>query len=121
MSDLILLHGMEVEALIGVYDWERHAPRPLVLDLELSVDLHAAATSDRVQDTVDYAAVAACVTALCQREQPQLLEALAGRIARALLAEFATLTALTLTLHKPGILPNVRDVAIRLSRARSSG
>ena len=41
--------------------------------------------------------------------------------ARALLAEFATLTALTLTLHKPGILPNVRDVAIRLSRARSSG
>lgn len=80
MSDVILLNGMAVEALIGVYDWERVAPRPLMLDLALSVDLSAAARSDDVQDTVDYAAVAACVTAVCAREQPQLLEALAGRI-----------------------------------------
>ena len=30
MSDLILLHGVEVEALIGVYDFERVGPQPLV-------------------------------------------------------------------------------------------
>jgi 7,8-dihydroneopterin aldolase/epimerase/oxygenase len=121
MSDLILLHGMSVEALIGVYDWERTAPRPLTLDFELSVDLTAASRSDAVEDTVDYAAVATCVEAVCRREQPQLLEALAGRICQALLAEFAALQTLTLTVHKPNILPNVRDVAIRLTRSRLSG
>lgn len=120
MSDLILLHGLQVDALIGVYDWERTAPRPLVLDLELAVDLSAAASSDDVHDTVDYAAVSDCVTTLCAREQPQLLEALAGRICLALLAQFGALNGVTLTVHKPGILPNVRDVAIRLTRSRLS-
>ena len=75
MSDLIVLEGLEVQALIGVYDWERTARRPLVFDLRLRVDLRRAGRSDDVADTVDYAAVAEQVSALVAQSTPQLLEA----------------------------------------------
>lgn len=120
MSDLILLEGLEFNALIGVYDWERVAPRPLVLDLALETDLGPAAQSDAVADTVDYAQVQASVLKLAETEAPQLLERFAGRLIERLFAEFPRLAAITLTLHKPGILPGVRDVAIRLSRRRGT-
>lgn len=118
MSDLICLHGLAVSALIGVYDWERTARRPLRLDLDLEVELSAAGRSDAVADTVDYAAVTAAVEAVVAAESPQLLERLAERVLTRLFAEFAALTAITLTVHKPGILPQVEDVAIRLRRQR---
>ena len=118
MRDLIFLEGLTVQALIGVYDWERTARRPLVLDLQLEVDLGPAGASDAVADTVDYAAVTASIEAEVAAASPQLLEALAATICERLLREFGQVTALTLTVHKPGILPRVRDVGIRLRRAR---
>jgi 7,8-dihydroneopterin aldolase/epimerase/oxygenase len=118
MSDLIRLHGLAASALIGVYDWERTARRPLRLDLDLELDLRAAGQSDAVADTVDYAAVTAAVEAVVATESPQLLERLAEQVLTRLFAEFAALTAITLTVHKPGILPQVEDVAIRLRRPR---
>lgn len=116
--DLILLRGLAVETVIGVYDWERTAPRPLLVDLELSVDLAAAGASDRVGDTVDYAAVTACLEAVCTHCQPLLLEALAAAMARTLFEQFEPLRWVRLTLHKPGILGQVKDVAIRIVRRR---
>lgn len=119
MSDLIHLHGIAVSALIGVYDWERTARRPLMLDLDLEVSLARAGQSDDVTDTVDYAAVVERLRAVVAAEQPSLLERLATCIADALFAEFDPLSALTLTVHKPGILPDVADVAIRIRRSRA--
>lgn len=120
MRDLIMLRGVALQALIGVYDWERTAPRPLTVDLALGVDLAPAGDSDAVADTVDYAAVTALLETVCAAEQPQLLEALAARLVRALLETFQTVQAVTLTVHKPGILPQVQDVAIRIYRERGA-
>lgn len=118
MSDLIRLHGLTVSALIGVYDWERTARRPLVLDLDLEVDLSAAAHSDAVGDTIHYGEVTAAVEDVVAMEAPLLLERLAEQVLRRLFDEFAALKAVTLTVHKPDILPQVQDVSIRLRRER---
>jgi 7,8-dihydroneopterin aldolase/epimerase/oxygenase len=120
MHDLILLHGVALHALIGVYDWERTAPRPLIVDLALGVDLAPAGDSDAVADTVDYAAVTELLEKVCAAEQPQLLEALAARMVRALFETFQTVQAVTLTVHKPGILSQVKDVAICIHRQRGA-
>ncbi len=58
------------------------------MDVELDVDLRPAAASDDLRATVDYGTVAARVVEVCTKERVNLLERLAGRLARMLLAEF---------------------------------
>ena len=58
------------------------------VDVELSVDLAAAAASDDLRTTVDYGLVAARIVEECTKERVNLLERLAGRLAGILLGEF---------------------------------
>ena len=58
------------------------------VDVELSVDLAAASTSDDLRTTVDYGLVAARIVEECTKERVNLLERLAGRLAGILLGEF---------------------------------
>ena len=87
--DRVLIEGLQVEALIGVYDHERDAPQPLLFDLELSFDNRVPAASDAVADTVDYAAVCEAVWRFASAQRPQLLETLAEGLAGELLRGFA--------------------------------
>lgn len=93
MSDRVLVEGLQVEVVVGVYDHERDAPQPLLFDLELSCDNRKPAASDAVADTVDYAAVCEAVRRFVSRQRPQLLETLAERLAAELLRRFAVETA----------------------------
>ena len=36
--DKVFIEGLEIETLIGIYDWERRIRQPLVFDLEMSFD-----------------------------------------------------------------------------------
>jgi len=89
VSDRVLVEGLQVEALVGVYDHERDAPQPLLFDLELSYDNRVPAASDAVADTVDYAAVCEAVRRFVSGRRPQLLETLAEGLAGELLRGFA--------------------------------
>lgn len=60
----IYITGLEVDTLIGVYDWERVRTTQLLLDVTLDVDLSAAMQSDDVVDTVDHATVVECIVAV---------------------------------------------------------
>jgi dihydroneopterin aldolase len=89
VSDRVLVEGLQVEALVGVYDHERDAPQPLLFDLELSFDNRVPAVSDAVADTVDYAAVCETVRRFVSGRRPRLLETLAEGLAEELLRGFA--------------------------------
>ena len=41
-------------AIIGVHDFEKHAPQDLFIDIALDVDVNKALDSDDLADTVDY-------------------------------------------------------------------
>ena len=114
--DKIFIRGLKVETIIGVYDWERHVPRPLIFDLEMGADFNAAAASDHVRDAIDYAAVMETVKTIATEYQPALLEALAEKLARALFKAFPILS-LKLAIHKPGAIP-VQDVGVEIDRRR---
>ena len=71
----------------GVLPEERARAQPFEVDLDLAVDLAPAAASDRLSDTVDYAAVAETRgRGRVGSASFQLLEALAGAVAEAVLA-----------------------------------
>src|SRR2546425_3755147 len=61
----------------------------MAVDLELFVDMRLAAVTDDVARTVDYAQVADRVLAIARSERFHLLEALAERLAQAILAQFS--------------------------------
>lgn len=111
----IIIHGMAMPTIIGVYDWERTKPQTLLLDMVLDCDLKAACSSDNVNDTIDYAKVQEVVLAIGQDSQFELLEALGERICATLLQTFP-INTIDLTIVKPDILENVTRVAVRLVR-----
>ncbi|MFC7004817.1 dihydroneopterin aldolase [Bowmanella sp. JS7-9] len=115
--DKIIISGLQVESLIGVYEWEREAPTSLLLDVEISTDLQRAADSDNVADTIDYAAVAELLMVTAKQASFELLEALAGKLIDTLFSHFPV-QQISMTVIKPGILPTARQVAVMLTRSR---
>lgn len=83
--DTVLIEGLRVDALVGVYPHERIEPQPLLLDIALTHDNRVPAASDDVAHSVDYAQVCERVRAFVGTRKPQLLETLAEALAADLL------------------------------------
>lgn len=115
MSDRILISGLGVQAVVGIHAWERQAPRPLLLDLEVSYDLRAAGASDAITDTLDYQAIADLAAAVAGEKTYQLIEHYAECLCRRLCAAYP-LSAVQLTVHKPGAVAAARTVSVRIRR-----
>ena len=95
MSDRIFVKGLALHAYHGVMPHEAKVGQTFTIDLELDIDLSAAARSDKVADTVSYDQVGR--TARAKRSAPQrfrLIEAAAGAVADAVLAAFPRVRAI---------------------------
>lgn len=115
MTDSVLIEGLAVETVIGVYDWEREIHQALRVDLEMAWNNRPAAASDDVAQALDYAAVSDHVQEFFTHCQPALLETAAERLAEDLMTAFS-IPAVRLTLWKPGAVPAARQVGVRLQR-----
>jgi len=110
--DKIHIEGLEVFALIGVYDWEREHQQRLIVDVELSADLSMAAQTDDVENTLNYAEIAQGLSEFAANSQFKLIEALASHMVDWLLHSFPKLKRVRLKLSKPDILSNAKNVAV---------
>jgi 7,8-dihydroneopterin aldolase/epimerase/oxygenase len=117
-GDRIFLHGLTAECIIGFIDWERRVRQTVVVDLEMPVDCRRAALSDEVADTLDYKQVAKRVLAFIGSSEFRLVETLAERLARLVLAEFGV-EWVRVSLNKPGAIRNSRDVGVVIERTRT--
>lgn len=113
--DIIFIRDLRVETLIGVYPMERQQRRTLLLDLELGTDIHVAAATDRLEDTLNYQAVAQRIIEFAAASDCQLVETLSERIADLVWREFAV-PWLRLTMRKPGAVPGTREVGVIIER-----
>ena len=118
--DQVFLTALTADAIIGIYDWEREVRQRLEIDLELQVDLTAAIASDAIEDTLNYKSVAKRVLGFVQDSRFRLVEALAGEIARIVLAEFPAVARVRVTVHKPGAVRHSRDVGVAIERSRDA-
>ena len=84
--DRLTLLGMRFLGRHGVHAHEKVEPQPFEVDLVLHADLARAAETDALEDTVDYSALHDLVRAIVTGPSFDLIEALAGAIARAVLA-----------------------------------
>ncbi len=120
MSDRIFIHGLSLHAYHGVMAYEAKVGQTFTLDIELEIDLSAAARSDKVADTVSYDKVVDCATDAFCGERYRLIEAAAGRVADAVLTTFPRVRFVRITIHKPHapIAATFSDVGVTLVRGR---
>ena len=117
MTDTVFLHGLTCKAVIGAREWEKNERRNLVVDLDMGLDLQAAAARDDLAQTVDYSEVSRRVRRLVSESRLALLETLAERIAALLLDDFP-LTWCRVRINKPYAVSGVPVVGVVIERKR---
>ena len=115
LMDLIVIRGLRVETIVGHYPYEREAAQPLDFDLDLAIPKPAVYQSDRLHDTINYAAVAEYIRSECDAHHFRLLERMADHLARGIVAGFNS-PYVKLTVVKLGILKGVKQVGVTVER-----
>ena len=113
----IFIHDLRVETKIGVYDWERHMPQTIRIDIELGLPSMRPFESGEFADAVDYAKVVERVKALASNNPYPLVERFAEGIAQMILAEFGAPTV-KVRVAKLAPLPGVRELGVQIERTR---
>lgn len=113
--DKIFLHELKIDTIIGIWDWERKIRQTVVIDLEMSADIARAATTDSVQDTLNYKNVAKRVQEFVGSSSFQLVETLAENIAGIVRDEF-DVAWVRVRVHKPGAIRSSKDVGVDIER-----
>jgi dihydroneopterin aldolase len=117
MTDVVFIEALEIEALIGIYDWERRVRQTLSFDIEMAFDNRVPAASDDIQHTLNYKAVSKRLIEYVQSTGFGLVETLAERCAEIILSEF-DVQHVRLKLSKPGAVRGARAVGVRIERSR---
>ncbi|MEM1175657.1 MAG: dihydroneopterin aldolase [Pseudomonadota bacterium] len=113
--DIIYLHGLRVEAVIGIWEWEKRIRQIIEIDLEMATDIRQAAASDDVADTLNYKAVSKRVQTFIEDNRFELVETLAERIAAIIMEEF-DVPWVRVRLNKPGAIRGSRAVGVLIER-----
>lgn len=117
-NDCIRIEGLEIDCVIGAYDWERRITQKVVVDIDLYTDIRAAADSDALDDAVNYADVAERVREHVVAAEATLVERLAEGIAALVLDGFAVART-RVRVAKPGAVREARTIAVMIERGAS--
>ncbi|ESS70286.1 dihydroneopterin aldolase FolB [Methyloglobulus morosus KoM1] len=115
--DIIFLGGLQIETIIGIYDWERETKQTVILDIEMAYDIQKAAETDDIQHTLDYKAVSKRIIAFVGASSFFLVERLTVEVADIIINEFKV-PWVKVTLNKKGAIRGASDVGIIVERGR---
>ncbi len=113
--DIVYIRELEIETIIGIYDWERKKKQTVSLDLEMGTDISIAVSSEDIATTLDYKAVAKRLIDFIEGSEFFLVETLAENIAQIVLSEFSV-PWLKLRVGKPGAVTGSKDVGVIIER-----
>lgn len=113
--DIIYLHGLKVDCIIGVWEWERRIRQTVTIDLDMGFDVAKAAKSDALEDTLSYKDAAKRVAAFVRASEFTLVEKLAEEVAGLLLGEFP-LGWCRVKINKFGAVRGAGDVGVVIER-----
>lgn len=117
--DKIYLTGLEIETIVGIWDWERQIPQTVRIDLEMGTDIAKAAETDSIDDTLNYKLVAKRVQSLVKESGFKLVETMAETIASVVMDEFGV-PWVRVRINKPGAIRGARDVGVEIERGKDA-
>ncbi|MFT4861832.1 MAG: dihydroneopterin aldolase [Pseudohongiellaceae bacterium] len=113
--DIVYIRELEIETIIGIFDWERQQRQVVSLDLEMATDIRPAAAADDISKTLDYKSVAKRIIDFVGKSEFFLVETMAEEIAAIVRNEF-DVPWLKLRLGKPGAVTGSKDVGVIIER-----
>lgn len=105
---------------LGVTEWEKEGVNKVALDLDLYLDMEAAAREDRMSATVDYSEVYTRVQEVSKVRKYHLIESLTHDIVQTVFESFPQVVRVVARLRKKN-LPfdaNLDHVEVSLDRSR---
>lgn len=118
-TDFVKIKGLKVNAVIGVFDWERAIEQPLLIDVCMATDISEAGKSDDINDAINYKEVCDDITELCQQTKALLIERLAELIAAHILSKYNT-TQVEVSVAKPTAIKAAEAVAVQIIRTATT-
>jgi len=116
--DKVFIEALEIDCVIGIYDWERSIRQPVSFDIEMAFDNRVPAASDRIEDTLDYKAVSKRLIQFVSESSYGLVETLAEDCAKIIVEEFGV-KHVRLKLSKLGAVRGARAVGVIIERSRA--
>lgn len=113
--DTIFLKELQARAVIGIFEWERRVRQIVLIDLEMRTDTRSAASSDRLEDTIDYKKISRRIKEFTESRPFNLIETLAEGIAAILINEFGVRES-TVTVSKPRAIRGAKTVGVSIRR-----
>ena len=113
--DIVFIEDLRIDAVIGIYDWERRVRQTLAFDIEMAFDNTLPAASDDIALTLNYKEVSRRLVEVVSGSSFGLVETLAERCATVIREEFGV-SWVRLKLSKPGAVRGARAVGVRIER-----
>ena len=113
--DKIFLRELEIEAVIGIWEWERRIKQVVSIDLEMAADARVASGTDSVGGTLNYRDVAKRLIEFVGESQFELVETLAEAVARIVIVDFGVAWT-KVAVAKPGAIEGSRTVGVMIER-----
>lgn len=113
--DLLKLNSVEVDCVIGDLPEERDREQRLTVDVAMELDLAKAASTDALEDTVDYAALTAGISAALKAAKCRMIERAAQVVADVCLAD-ARVKKVSVSVRKSGCVPGLGSAEVLIER-----
>jgi FolB domain-containing protein len=115
--DKIRINDLLLRCIIGINDWERTQKQDVLINIILVTDLSKPCQSDNLKDSVDYKQVKQDIIAMVEKSQFNLIERLAGEIAKICLSH-EMVNAVWVRVDKPGALRFTKSVGVEIFRMK---
>ena len=115
---IIKISRLRLRVTIGVYDWEKTAPREVLVNISMETANEKATESDALEHTVDYDALSSKIRTYAESRSFQLIEKLAGDLLRIVL-ENPLVKHSTVEIEKPGAVKFCDTVSVTVSGDRA--
>lgn len=116
-QDIVFIEDLRIDTIIGIYDWEREVKQTVALDIEMAADNTRPASTENIDDALNYKAVAKRLIAFTEESQFQLVETLAERLVEIIIKEF-DVPWCKLKLSKLGAVTGSRSVGVIIERGK---
>jgi dihydroneopterin aldolase len=113
----VFVRDLELMALIGIYEHEKHDPQRIIVNIDLSVKEGDGPQDDDISHVVSYEIVVKKVEAIIAEGHTNLVETLCEKIAASCLRDKRVVAA-RVRVEKPDIIRNARSVGVEIERQR---
>lgn len=118
MPDTMHIRDLKLRCIIGTRPIERRRRQTVILNIALECDLSRAGRTDNLSDTVNYSGLCDRIRAIARSSRFFLIERLAAAVADICLSDHRVKST-TVSVDKPGALPQAAAAAVTITRSRS--